>query len=517
MTASASALKGIARGSGFVLASTAAGMLLQFVSGILVIRAVSKDEYGLYSLAIVIIGMLSSVSLLGFTNGVSQLISKCFAENDTKRAWGLIVSSVSIVSGASLVAGVGLYVLAGSLASVFDKPSVQPVLEFTAWMVTPLAVTQMLITVFRGFGIAFPKALFQDIATRVFRITGVGIVLVLGWGLSGILWSTLVATYLTAVLLFFYTVKHLPKLVQPARTDWLGYEIIKYSLPLFGTSIVVILLTTSSTVLLGYFSSAEEVAIYSAPRPFSQVLELPLIALGFVYLPIATSLFKTDGKGAVKNLYNSATKWSTLQSIPVFLLFLMDSEYLVTTIFGSEYESSSNIMSILALGSFIHIALGPNGMMLITFEKRQQLLLSTMIAATINILLGIMLIPMMGAIGAAIATASALVVSNLAINYTLYKVSGIFPMRWPDFFVILGLVIAGILLYSGFHSLKLHSGLWHGLIFFLVCLLCLAGPVLVRNLNANDLLLISSIEQKFTRHSKLSKRLARYCKVDYKF
>ena len=483
MSNNTSALKGLAKGSGFLLASTTIGMLLQFVSGILVIRAIPKDEYGLYSLAIVIAGMLSSISLLGFSNGVSQLLSKCNAENNSQQSWGIIVSSISVVSVVSIIAGSSLYFLSEAIAKIFNKPEVQPVLEFTAWMVMPVALIQIFITVFRGFSIAMPKALFQVIATRVFRISGFTAVLLLGWGLTGVLWSSLVATYLTAILLCFYTIKNLPKLVRPSRAEWLGNEIVRYSLPLFGASIVVILLTTSSTVLLGYFSSVEEVAIYSAPRPFIKVLELPLIALAFIYLPIATGLFKTDGIQAVNNLYNSATKWSTLASIPVFLLFLMDSEYLMLTIFGSTYVSSSNILSILAMGSLMHIALGPNGMMLITFEKRQQLLLATMVAAILNVLLCIMLIPDMGATGAAIATATALVISNLLINYKLYKYSGILPMRLPDFLMISGIIIAGTLFYFIFHSLGLQSGIWHISIFIVICLMCLVSPVLFKRLN----------------------------------
>ncbi|MFK5951339.1 MAG: flippase [Methylococcales bacterium] len=511
MTKKKTALKSLAKGSSFLLASTTIGMLLQLVSGVLVIRAVEKSDYGLYSLAIVVVGMLSSMSLIGFTNGVTQLLSSDKTKKDTCHSWSVIYTAIIIVVFVSAVAGFSLYLCAGILADSFDKPGLQPIFEFTSYMITPVALIRVIISIFRGFSISLPKAIFQDLGTRVIRIAGVLMVLFVSGGLWGVLWASLVATYITTIMISLYAVKKLPVLLEKAEWQWVGGEIVTFSFPLFGASIVIILLTASSTLLLGYFSQAQEVAIYSAPRPFTKVLELPLLALSFIYLPIATALYKSDGLEAIKGLYCSATKWIALISIPVFLLFFMDSSFLIVLLFGEEYQTSSTVLSVLALGSFSHVIFGPNGMMLITFDKRKDVFFSTVLAAIINISLGILLIPDMGALGAAIATACALFISNTVISYNLYRSTKILPMIKQDAFLLIGILSIGSLLYWVGGVLHLDAIIWHILTFMIVCLMCVMGPVLMKTLTTDDVLLLVALERKLLKSDAFTRRLAKRC------
>jgi O-antigen/teichoic acid export membrane protein len=95
--------------------------------------------------------------------------------------------------------------------------------------------------------------------------------------------------------------------------------------------------------------------------------------------------------------------------------------------FGSRYVGTAFALQILSLGFFIHAVFGPNGSTLITMGETKFLMWSVLITAIVNIILNIVLIPPLGIIGAAIATASALAMKNISWAARLYSLSKIHP------------------------------------------------------------------------------------------
>ena len=96
-------LQKIARGTGIVIIGTIVGMFFSFVGRIVVVRYISQSEYGIYSLAIVLISIFVTISSLGLTSGSTRYIAYYRGTKEERKIRGAVSSSIKIVLFVSLV------------------------------------------------------------------------------------------------------------------------------------------------------------------------------------------------------------------------------------------------------------------------------------------------------------------------------------------------------------------------------------------------------------------------------
>jgi O-antigen/teichoic acid export membrane protein len=132
-------------------------------------------------------------------------------------------------------------------------------------------------------------------------------------------------------------------------------------------------------------------------------------------------------RGEMESLATTAQRATLLLiafSAPVSLLFLF-APGPVMNVFGSEFSNGATTLQILSVGQFINVAMGSFVMLLVMSgrerEYRNVLMVSTLVVLTLNVVL----IPKYGAIGAAIATTSAIVVQNILFGYYVRTKLGI--------------------------------------------------------------------------------------------
>lgn len=506
-----SPLRRVIKGAGAVLTGSFAGTLLQFVSGVVVVRMLSQADYGAYALGFSIVTVAAALAMAGLGDALPQNISGYVAQDKVRHAWGVITSGLVIITLTALLLGGVVLVGSPTLAAAFSKPQLTYVLELVALIIPPLAFAQFVEACFRGLHVAAPKVWFNQIGLRVLRIAGLAIVALAGWGLSGILWITVASYYLIGIALFAYLALKLPSVLPYRKPVWMGGKLLHFALPLFGTSVVNLVMTSSSTLLLGFLMPAASVALYNAPLPIGRFIALPLTALTFLYLPVATAATKTANLAELRSLYRSATRWAALFSLPLVLICVLDAPFVLQHVFGSRYLESSNVLRILALGFFIHCALGPNGMTLLAFGERRTLLLSVVLAATANVLLGFVLIPRYGPEGAAAATALSLAAQNMTVSFVLGKRHDIHPFN-KSYGITMSLpTLVATFLYlvtpiSSSPSLVVH------LSYYMVAVaLCVGAPFLFRTATVDDVDLLRALELRLTGRANCSTRLLRWC------
>ncbi len=77
-------LQKIAKGTGIIFIGTMIGMLLGFVGRIIIVRYTTQTEYGIYSLALVIISIFATISTLGLPEGSTRYIEYFRGKNEEK-------------------------------------------------------------------------------------------------------------------------------------------------------------------------------------------------------------------------------------------------------------------------------------------------------------------------------------------------------------------------------------------------------------------------------------------------
>jgi len=501
-------LQKIARGTGIVFFGTISGMLLGFCERILFARFFSQAEYGIYSLALVVLNITVMFSTFGLQEGSARQIASYRSKGDTEKVQGVIISSLQMALIASTVFSAVLFFTSDIISTkIFHEADLSAPLKIFSLAVPFFSLIQILTSFFRGFNKVKPKVYFQDILRSGVFLLSLVFIILLGLSFSMAMYAFLVSIVFTCLAFSTYTIKKLPLNINlKARLKTEGKELLLFSLPLFATLILNMIITWTDILMLGYYKTSDTVGLYNAALPIARLLPIPLASLVFIYTPVCSQLFSQKLFGEMKRNYNIATKWIFAATLPLFLVVFFFPADVLKLLFGIKYIEASTALKILSLGFFIHTFLGPNGATLTAMGRTKLLMWASLSAAFLNITANMVLIPFLGINGAAIASASALALANIINSTRLYQLSGIHPFSKNYLKPIVTSVIIAFVIHTVFRN-SLTVTLWILPVLVLSFLVIYSFAfLLTKSFDREDITMLLEIEKRMGLNLSVVKR-----------
>ena len=200
----------------------------------------------------------------------------------------------------------------------------------------------------------------------------------------------------------------------------------------FAMSIATTVYTNMDNVMLGFLKGTTENGYYDAAVKIKNILVGVVASLGTVLLPRMSYYVERGEREAFAKVTERALRFVFLISMPLcvyFILFARPSIYLLS---GKAFEASILPMQLI-MPTLVFIGL-TNIMgiqILVPTGREKQVLYSEIVGAGVNIVANSMLIPQMGAAGAAIGTVmaeiSVLVVQMAALRGEILPAMGKIP------------------------------------------------------------------------------------------
>ena len=320
----------------------------------------------------------------------------------------------------------------------------------------------------------------------------------LGFQIKAAIFAYPIGYFITAGFGLYLAQKIFPFAGKKLESETNYRQLLTFSWPLIFISMIWFIIDRVATIMLGYFKSAEIVGIYNAALPLAQIIPAVLQSFTTIFMPIVSSILSTGNYKELKKIYATTTKWIIAFTLPLFLLIFAFADLLIVKLFGIEFMDAAPVLQILSLGFLFHAAVGPTTMTLNAMEKTRLNLFNTIAAFSVNIGLHYFLIPKYGIIGAAIASAAALVVLNLLTVIELFALYRILPFT-KNYFKILtaGIFSTALVYFIGevvFSALSIPVFFILSFIFvFIYALLAL----LFRVIEQEDIIVIKEIKNKF--------------------
>lgn len=491
-----SSLKKIAKGTAIVLLGTILGNIFAFGNKIIIVRYITKSDYGLLSLGLAIFEIILVLVCMGFSEGVTRYISYFQGRKETEKTWGIITSSVKIILLTSLAWISLVYLLLPFLAATFHEPNLSLVLKVFIFAIPFAGLTELLTAVFRGFDKVGVKVLFGNILLNLFRALMFISVVLLGLAFTGIVYSYLISFAVVCVILIVYAFKHLPKSIQKTSSTPMGKKLLLFSLPLLGANILAMVMAWTDTLMLGYFKTTEVVGLYNVALPLARLIPIILASMMFIYTPVVSQLYSKNAIGDIEKTYVSTTKWVFLATTPLLFGLILFPKTAIELSFGMRYVEASIALQLLALGFFVHTILGPNDSTLIAMGKTRFIMLDTLIAASANVALNILLIPLLGLAGAAIASTVSLATANILISIQVYSLSKIHPFTKTYLKpMVTSLILAPVVYFIG-KSLLVFSPWMLIPVFLLFFLIYLVAALVTRSFDKEDVMILKAVERR---------------------
>jgi O-antigen/teichoic acid export membrane protein len=205
---------------------------------------------------------------------------------------------------------------------------------------------------------------------------------------------------------------------------------LAFSIPLSLMQLAGLALQSADSLFLGYFTSAHSVGVYGAAERLAALGGMMLVAASMAFAPHATELYGQGRLEAIQRLYEQVTRWLIVLSLPIFALTVVFAGPLLA-LFGREFRDGWIVLVVLAVGVFVTVATGPAGDVVMMTGRSRVVLVVGILTAVLNVGLQWALVPRLGMLGAALATAGTFAVSNVTNVVVGWRLARLQPYSRP--------------------------------------------------------------------------------------
>lgn len=441
----------VAKGSSTAFIGMLGGRGLKFLLALFLGRFLGASLYGIYELALSVLVLSGSLSMLGLQSGVVKFVANYHELRKEALVKGTLISSLSIPFLTSLLIAVLIFLCSHWIASeIFHVPQLENVLRMLAFGIPFYSLTMMTSFAARGF-----KAIGYEIIIKSFGlplITGisVGIAFFLGSRLQGAIYGTLIGYVFSSLIGLYLVFKLFPNILSGVSAIFETRKLLRFSLPLSVIFITVGLSAEFNRIIVGAFGSMADVGIYSAAARIGTQLSIILLAINTIVGPMVSAAFAKRDFQTIEALYKLTARWALIFTIPATCLIIFWSQPLLS-MFGREFQSGTGILVILCLSRLVGSANGSNGIILQMTERQDLDMINNLIALFINIVVAVILVRPLGALGAAIGIAGATVIVNIIKTIQIYILMRTHPFSKGYFKPCIAGVVALLGLLISFH------------------------------------------------------------------
>lgn len=252
---------------------------------------------------------------------------------------------------------------------------------------------------------------------------------------------------------------------------------IKPAIEVFILNLIISLYIQLNSIMLGFMAGDDAVGYFTAGTKISHIGLTIIASLGTVLLPRCSHLIKSGEMEAFRSIITKSLNITLALSIPMTIGMMILATPITLVFCGADY---SEAIPVLLLNAPVIIFISLTNVMgiqiLYPMDKIKIVIWSVTTGAILNLIFNIWLIPLYGAVGAAIAT---LVAEFGVLLYQLFAGKKYYPFSLSQIInlkYVISALCMGVTVYtvsSIFSSdlIKLVIGVSIGIITYTICLL----------------------------------------------
>lgn len=421
-----------ARGGWWGFLGAAVNAVFGYVLVTLVTRGLGAYGAGAVFTGVAAFTILCNTCKLGADTGLVRFVSGDLATTGGRQVGALLRSAILPGAVASTAAATLLFLspwtATSLLPSLHPEDAVTLVRLFAVFL--PLAtVTLLLLGATQGYGTVVPFVGVEQIGKPVLRVLIAVPVVLLAPGVLTLAAAWLVpslAGFVIACLALRGCRRTRPRPPGPetAAARW-GFW--AFAAPRAVSSVFDISAVWVGVILLSGLATSEEAGIYTAVGRVVIAATLLQLAVRLAVAPEISRLLAVNDIPQARHLYRVSTRWIVLFSWPLLVL-LTSFPGTVLSLFGPEFERGTDALVVLCIASAVNVGVGNAQTVLLMAGKSSWHLGVTGVAFAVQLTVGLLAVPRLGVLGAALSWGAATVVENL--------VAAALVRRHPGFTVV---------------------------------------------------------------------------------
>jgi len=414
------------------------GRALRFLFVAVITRLVAQETYGVFTLSLSTILFIQAVASLNLFRSVDYFVPQYLQDGDESKAKGTVLSAVLIGGGAALVGAVVVATSAGQISVLFDEPELAIALPLIALLIPLETLKKTLVNLSHSIKKLQYRVLIKDIVEPTFRILLPAALVGLGMGLVGVIVGYLFATLLAVTVGAALFVWKLDWLRTSSSGSVQKSELLRYSLPLVFAGVSLSLVSQVDYFVIGYFMSSSDVAQYRVAWLLTANVLMVHMATGSIIKPMVAEEMENDS--VIRSRFQLATRWASILTVPIAVTMMLAPGTYLSLLFTPEYAEAGLVVTVLCAGYLFNAMTGPKGMVLEGLGFTRLSLLNSIILLVFNSGINVLLVPRIGILGAAIGSATGMILMATAGVIEIFYARGIQPYSSNYFRIVIAIV-----------------------------------------------------------------------------
>lgn len=385
------------------------GAIAAFFVNVVAARYLGAEQAGYFFLAVTVSTLMATVGRVGADQTILRFVS-IYGE---QKQWNKVHAAVRKIIGWSSFLLIGLTALISIFSKqisvyLFHKPELQ-------WPLFWCTISIPFFATYNVHGMALQgrrKVLLSVTSLKILTPLFLMLLMVAftpGEGTAASIYY-LIACFLNLIIARYWWKKNIPR--ATAKEDLDSAELWKSCNPLWIVAIMNVVTAWGGQFIAGIFNTPEELAQLAVARNTTTLVSFILTAVNNVSAPRFAIMYHQGKMNQLKNYARNSTLLMTLAALPITLFIWLYPEFILA-LFGKDFKEGAWLLRILAAGQFVSVISGSVAYLLnMTGHERDMRNIMT-INAILSVVLALILNPIYGATGSAVATAIAVASTNL--------------------------------------------------------------------------------------------------------
>jgi O-antigen/teichoic acid export membrane protein len=398
------------------------GILLAFITSIILARALSPSGYGAYAFVFSIISLLTLPVSAGLPDLLVRQVADYHHDNKMGLMAGLIKRSHQVVCWISILVMLILIVVSYNITdwTLDDK-----------WMLLIAASPLIFITGIKGLRTGILQGLHKFKASQipetvvrpfVFLVSLCILLMAESLNILSALLAQVLAVTISLVVGIWLLNKNLPQKLLSFTPEYENKNWLKSLIPFVQMSFVGTFNAQIVTLFLGLVTTDADVGVYRVASLVSGTLSIVYSVTSMALMPKIVMCYKNKDIEKLQYLLTFGAKVSFFSSLAMGSILILVGKELLLILFGSAYQAAYTAMVCMAVGQIVNAGLGLSGQLLNMTGNEKYTLKSQVLGLISITAFSAFLIPSYGATGGAIATAAGLILWNLFLYVKAWQV-----------------------------------------------------------------------------------------------
>ena len=404
-------------------------LLAGLVTSWATIRFLGPQVYGVYVTALAVVNMVDVVASLGLRGALLPELTAARRAGTTAHLGGLVRLGLRTSLLIWVIAGAAVALLGAPLGRLLDAP---PAFEWAVVLLLPFGLLQVWRSQLGGYLAAIGRIQIGFLIDHVARTLGL-------LALLGALWLTQALGADLPRLPAFAVGLSLLELVL-FLAIWLRFRppVATRAAPLprdlrarvFAVALPIALFVTlgaardvaAKTLLAGLQSAFVDVGVLALALKLADIVPVAQSMLSQSLSPIASTLYQTGDLVGLRRAFQLSTVVSLAGGSAVVLLVALWGPY-VLHLYGPVFDAAYPPLLVLLAARLLAVACGPTTAALQMVQRTRVLAPTAAVALGLAIALNLVLIPLYGVLGVAIAGAITGVVIEAVHAFFLWRIT----------------------------------------------------------------------------------------------